>query len=165
LIRKKICLNKKKTCGIFTINSSCGIYLSFVEMMRKEGTKLVLKAIQEYFKLTKNEIAFCIYDNACKLSETFKMHNNIKELDSIKFYIDRLHLANHKKESCHTNFNINNCKDLDKINSEVCEQNFFILNHCKHISKQMNNFHYNFFYLCHFDDLNTKKLEIIKEKT
>lgn len=146
------------------MNSSCGFYLNFTEMMRKEGTKLVLKIIQDHFFITKNQLSYIIYDNACKLSKTFKYHNNIKELNSIKFYIDRFHLNNHKDEECHTVFNINKCKELEQFNSEVCEQNFYILNHCKHITKHMNNYHYNFFYLAHFDDLNQKNIEKILSK-
>ena len=133
-------------------------------MMRKEGTRMVVDVLKEYWTQTYNKISYFIYDNSCHLHSTFKIKNNIKELNNLKFYIDRLHLKNHKCEECQTKYNIKTCKDLDSINSEVCEQNFFTLNNFKHITKHMDFFHYNFFYLAIFDDLNQKKITLIKKK-
>ncbi len=58
---------------------------------------------------------------------------------------------------------MNNCPELKHINSEVVEQINYPTNKFKYITKHMDKYHYIFFYMKVFDDMNTSSmLENIK---
>jgi hypothetical protein len=153
---KPPCLNKKKTCGIFTAMRTCGTFVSFDEMIRSESTTEASQFLQEISTKTKSKISYVIYDNACKLKETFKKTNLINEIAGIKFYIDRFHQNNHKQTICKTELNMDYCSELNGYNSQACEQSYFKLNQYKHMCKHFTCGHYNFFFLWIFDQFNKR---------
>lgn len=75
LIDKDFNLNKRRTSGIIVGATSCGLILSFDEMIKSESLSLVSNFLFKNMLLSKKSFKYCIYDNACHLSEYIR--NNV----------------------------------------------------------------------------------------
>ena len=93
---------------------------------------LLLKDIPEHVR--RNKKFFLSYDNVCNLSNMklwreplpIKTFANLWQDNLIKI-IDSIHLHNHKRESCHKNFNPKILKEkLPDGNTMICEQTFCV---------------------------------------
>ncbi len=154
---KPMCIDKRKTAGILTFMTTCGTCINFDEMITHESLTSITEKIIETYRLTNNQFKYVIYDTACRLSVNFFKNNTIDELKEIKFYIDNFHLFNHKREECHTKFNIKTNPELEKYNTEACEQNYYTMSKYKHILKHMTPNHYSFFVLFLYCEINRRK--------
>ena len=99
---------------------------------------------------------FIIYDDACHLEESVQKYKNYQPLKKMKFYIDKFHLRGHRRKICKTKFNQKLNKEISHLNSEICEQNFSLMFKHKYMLKHMSKFHFNFFLICIYDNLNRK---------
>ena len=157
------CLNKKKTQGLIVFSTSCGVILDFKGLITHEGRKIIENSLIELIELNSfDSLKYVIYDNACNLYGYAKNHN-LRQLLNINFLLDRFHYKNYKRKVC-KDHSCYNRKELEKLNTQKCEQLFSLLKKFKEITKHMNKIHYDYFYLFLFDSLNERVIDkIIKE--
>jgi len=76
-------------------------------------------------------------------------------LDSLKKYIDRFHLKNHRNEQCKIDYNPDQDPSLNDINTEVCEQTNAWLKGFQSTVRQMNPYRFKVFmlYMCHLKNI------------
>lgn len=68
-------------------------------MISSESRKSVIELLKKTIEVTKTSYKYCIYDNGCHLDESVQAHFNTHEcLKDMKFYIDRFHQKNHKRQ-------------------------------------------------------------------
>lgn len=107
---------------------------------------------------------YLIYDNACHLDEFLRNANVIDKsergakINDFEFVIDRLHIKNHTRAICHTNYNPNLYDELFKINTVVCEETNYWLSGFKFIMKHMNADRFSFFLFIILEIYNNEKL-------
>jgi hypothetical protein len=148
--------------GIFTYSHACGIVINVNEMVLSEARFDILDELYRLTLISKKK--FVIYDDACHLDETVRKYARYRPFRNIKFFIDKFHLRNHKREICKTKFNQKLNENISHLNSEICEQNFSLMFKHKYMLKHMNKYHYNFFLLCVYNSLNEKISLKIKKK-
>ena len=98
-----------------------------------------------------------IYDDNCHLSrfalnKNAKTTNEITKLfaENVRKNIDRFHFVNHIDQWCIDNCDPNKVRELDGVNTEVCEQLFHKVN--SHLNcKSMNESKYFLFWLYNLD--------------
>jgi len=81
---------------------------------------------------------------------------------SLKHFIDKLHISNHKDPWCLTNCDPCKERELDGINTVACEKFNFWGDGFKHMVKHMNYPRFHFFLFVMFDFYNKQKLKILK---
>ena len=111
---------------------------------------LLLKEIPEHMRNSKRY--FFAYDNVCNLANMklwreplpIRSFPNLWKDNLIKI-IDSLHLHNHKRSSCHVNFNPNVLKkELPNANTMICEQTFTWLGRFKKILNSLPKHRFDF---------------------
>jgi len=132
--------------------------LNFLELIKSETQG---KNLEHLDQISGNkQIDFCIYDNGCHLDKYYQnnksKYDNLKD-QNIRFFVDRFHQRNHV-ESC-VGHNIDKESKMANLNSQKCEQLFYIINKHKHMVKHMGKYHFRFFFLCIFNSLNKKTIE------
>ncbi|RNA37027.1 hypothetical protein BpHYR1_017455 [Brachionus plicatilis] len=104
-----LCFNKKKTWGLLTGLAPCGLFISFCEIVIGESIKSLWEEVLK----------------SCQLHEhRAKHHNDDQRTNQLTFLIDSFHLSNHTRKKCHENHNLKKHKELEGINSQICEQTF-----------------------------------------
>ncbi|RNA23177.1 hypothetical protein BpHYR1_037880 [Brachionus plicatilis] len=111
-VDKDLCFNKRKTGGIVTGITSCGLILHFNEIVKEES----LSSLQY---------------NACHLSEYIDKHSDNISKELI-FLIDRFHLRNHTRDTCRVFYSCDNYGELNDLNTQTCEQIFSDISRYKH---------------------------------
>ena len=124
---------------VFPMISGGGIIHSWVHLYKSESPSQVAVFLISFFctllqslpdHIRKSKKYYFSYDNVCNLSN-MKLWRNplpIKSFpnlwtDNLVKIIDNLHLHNHVRESCRTNFNPNILKEvLPHGNTMICEQ-------------------------------------------
>ncbi len=147
------CVSKRRTSGILVTVFPCGTIINFMELNKSEGKILVSSFLKATDQILNNEIKYLCYDDACHIAGLNKSTLNQKT-----FVIDRFHIYNHQNK-CKTEYNCNNYPELDGINTEVCEQQFYLISRYKHQAKHMNKQRFNFFFIELFNLFNNNKLE------
>lgn len=143
----------------------CGLILGFNELITSESRTDVIEFLKNLFTITERAYEYCLYDNGCHLSESIQAnlaHNNI--LKDLKCYIDKFHLKNHVRTCCKTIYNPYNQTEIADIDTQICEQKFGTINKHKHAVKHMTKYHFIFFWLCIFENLNTKIVGTISKE-
>jgi hypothetical protein len=145
---------KTRTAGLLVAYRSCGYISNFSEMITGEGLIQSANLIENTNQF--GEIKNVCYDNGCHLDKHVNNKSYSYEIQTkeIKFFIDRFHIKNHNK-SC-VKYSCDNDSIVKKINSSVCEQQFYTLGKFKYISEHMSKLHFNFFYMMIFECLNKK---------
>jgi len=115
--------------------------------------------------LVDKEPEFIIYDDACRLrryiencyrlTPTPRLEHLIKK----KYVVDKLHIQGHTETWCHQNCHPSLFRELDDINTIVCEQLNFPLGQYKYIIKHMNVEHYSFYLYIIMNELNKIKID------
>jgi hypothetical protein len=154
ILSKKIIKTK---LGIICVAHSCGIFLNFNELSNSESKHEVNNLIEETIDISRQNYKFVIYDDACHLFEFINNRKLSFYTMNMRFFIDKFHQRNHKREVCKTVFNLNNNKQICHLNSVILEQNFAQIIRYKKSLRKMNKTHFNFLLLCCFDYLNTKR--------
>lgn len=75
------------------------------------------------------------------------------------FLIDRFHIKNHKAD-CFKHYNSNDIKILADINTQVCEQSYYLMNRFKNSTKHMTEASYYLHWLNYMNFKNTNKYNI-----
>lgn len=161
-VQKDLCLNKRKTGGIVVGASPCGLFLNFFEIIKGESISTICDNLLNIVELLGKNFEYCIYDNACHLSE-FVKKKNLTEFSKMKFIIDNFHIKNHKRPKCKLEFSSDNYFELKNINTQVCEQLFSKISKLKHNVKHMSKNHFIFYFIYIFHNLNLIKLNKIKK--
>ena len=129
---KRIC---RWNVGIFLGAYPCGIVPLWDELFECESISQVYGVFLEYLsqlpKYDMTRLTDLIYDDNCHLSR-FAQRKNLKTRNDItKFFaenvrksVDRFHFGNHTDQWCIENCDPNKIKDLDGVNTEICEQLF-----------------------------------------
>ena len=152
-INKEYFYNKNRTAGLILATHSCGIILSYNEMITSEGLTQIANLIESTIKIN-SSIKYVCYDTGCKLAAHVnnKEYNYSQCIKNLEFFIDRFHLGNHvkacQKFSCDTN------EIVKLINSSICESEFYTFGKYKHTVKHMTRYHYMFFFLMVFESYN-----------
>ena len=119
-----------------------------------------MNLLQKIFIITENDYEYCLYDNACHLAESIKAHKEVYPiLENLSCFIDKFHLKNHVRDCCHTTYNPYLNEQLNKINTQACEQKFSVINKHVYGAKHMSQHHFLFYFLCVFDSLNDKLMD------
>ena len=105
-----------------------------------------------------------MYDDACHLwrfaqgvykdNPTPRLKNFISKL----FIVDKLHIQGHDELWCDTHCNPRKFRELDEINTMVCEQQNYLIGGFKYILKHMQADTYNFYLYIYFNEFNKLKI-------
>ena len=167
---------KAKSYGVIYTMYNCGIILDFLEINLSEQVYVtllhwtnMLRKIQDLLSLPK----VFIYDNACSVWIYFKRRLHEKQtinptkvalfLDSCDLYIDRLHQKTHTRSMCLTERNINKRRDLDDVNTVICEQTNAWLKQYLNMLCNFSGERSRFYYLFLFHLLNCKRAAFSSE--
>jgi len=93
-------------------------------------------------------------ENCLKLNPTDRLLNFSKKT----FAVDKMHIKGHTEQWCLENCNPNNFKELNEVNTMVCEQINFTLGRYKYIMKHMSSGVYNFYLYIFLNELNKIKI-------
>ena len=120
--------------------------------------------MKQIFSLTNSQYKYCLYDNGCHLDESIQAHvNDHQILKDVSCYIDKFHLKNHVRDCCHTKYNPYKQPDFNELDTQICEQKFYIINKHKYAVKHMSKYNFLFYWLCILDSLNNKLLDKMKK--
>ena len=103
-----------------------------------------------------------VYDDVCHLASFAKNHVRLQTnetteyFSSLKFAIDKFHFKNHIDEFCHKNYNPRNVKELENVNTVICEHLFKDINQYKNC-KSMNEAHFFIYFFYNLDLHNLKR--------
>ena len=141
----------ERTAGMLYLFRSCGIRISHFEMYTAESLSLVYSSLIDLFYNSNKEnmLSGVVYDRACDLQPY--IHKLSKEGNHIasyfmkmRFVVDIFHAEKHtqpkcdiSKEECKYHPDLECFSNIRKMNMEVCEQGFHLLNCYKHITRNM----------------------------
>ena len=141
----------------------CGIISLFSELYGGEGVVQCHGILSNFFDANDHEVKKLIYDDACHLygfsckEELMSYSNGTKFMGQLDMKIDRLHIQNHTRPFCKKNLNPHLDKELDGVNTVVCEQTFTHFNKYKFV-KTMNPVRFHFMFLYMIDIHNMDKM-------
>jgi hypothetical protein len=103
--------------------------------------------------ITNNKLPkYFLYDDACHLLK-YMINNKLNEktkrgklLARHKHFVDKLHIQNHTNLWCLKYCHPSDERDLDNVNTVVCEQLNFWLSRFKHMTKHMSYNRFFFFF-------------------
>ena len=135
-----------------------------------EGCVQTHGILSDFFDANDHEVKKLVYDDACHLydfskkEELMSYSNGTKFMGQLDMKIDRLHIANHTRQFCKKYMNPHLGKELEGVNTVVCEQTFTHFNKYKFV-KTMNpaRFHFCFIYMVdlhNLDKINRLGLEL-----
>ena len=152
----------KTSAGIMVGAYPCGTIPLFDELYGVESVSQVYGILTDWIGETKPEhLSYILYDDACHLAPYGKEKSRAsyssatKTLSDLKFYVDKFHFKGHVSKTCHENYNPYSCKDLAKVNSQVCEQTFNFFNKFTQV-KGMNHHRFRLFFVYMIDLHNLK---------
>ena len=164
------CTKKTRTVGVLLGMWNCGIISSYRSLYGSEGIAQVFNFMLDVINISPESIPkFLAYDTACQLKQyslnqiTRLANNDIKSerlehLNEIKMIVDKFHFSGHTGKFCKEHCNPNEIPEINKLNTEACEQcNAWLYNY-KHILNNMNLVRFSFFLFCLLDDYNFAKL-------
>lgn len=167
---------KNRTRGVCLASYNCGFIVGFRELHFSESLSQISLMCLD---IITHSDQFCrfpeyiIYDNACHLRpyiENKKIKENHKDnkcalsLLSKKFFIDRMHLNNHKGKYCFEHCDMDTDPNLDNVNSQVVEQLNFWFSKFKHNLKHMNYVRYLFFIFIILNVYNNYRIYLYNKK-
>lgn len=143
---------KTRTRGVVIGAVNCGIIIGFRELYYSESINQIVLFCLDLISFANQMPSFIGYDDGCHLKKFIQkrqianLSDRGSKLSKMKIFVDRLHMINHKDAWCKENCNMDHERELDGINSMVCEELNFWLSRFKHNVKHMNNLRINFFY-------------------
>ena len=145
---------RRHTVGIFLGAFPCGIIGLWDELYGSESISQVYSVVLEYLSSLPHKIKTILYDDACHLVRYAKNQRDrnpeCKAMSEIPMYVDKFHFRNHIDPWCIANCDPTMIKDLDDINTPVCEQLFKKIN--RHTNcKSMNESRYFMFWMYNLD--------------
>ena len=155
---KRIC---RWNVGIFLGAYPCGIVPLWDELFGSESISQVYGVFIEYLSqlpaLEMNRLTDLIYDDNCHLArfalnKSEKCKNDVTDFfaKNVRKNVDRFHFGNHIDPWCIDNCDPNKVRELDGVNTEICEQLFRKVNSHSNC-KSMNESKYFLFWLYNLD--------------
>ena len=153
--------------GIFLGAFPCGVVPLWDELFECESIAQVYGVFVEYLSQLPVEeremLTDLIYDDSCHLAR-FATRKNLKDRNDVtRFFaekvrknVDRFHFGNHVDNWCQENCDPNKVRELDGVNTEICEQLFRKVNSHSNC-KSMNESRYFMFWLKNLDMHNLEK--------
>ena len=151
---------RRHTVGIFLGSYPCGIIGLWDEVYGSESISQVYSIVLEYLSSTKHNVRTILYDDACHIvcyaKNESEGNKECKAMSQIPMYVDKFHFRNHIDPWCIENCDPTKIKDLDDINTPICEQLFKKIN--RHTNcKSMNEPRYFMFWMY---NLNIHNLDV-----
>ncbi|XP_044168316.1 uncharacterized protein LOC122952504 [Acropora millepora] len=154
-----------RTAGTFFGMKPCGIILFVYELFISESKSQVYGILHDVLsKWGLEKIDRICYDDACHLKK-YCMNPKRKcltavaeRLANMDMVIDKMHFRNHVDNWCKTNCNPYDRKDLDGVDTEVCEQTFSWLSQYGKITRHMNQNRF-IFYIVNLCELRNRRVE------
>ena len=151
---KRIC---RWNVGIFLGTFPCGVVPLWDELFGSESTSQVYGVFIEYLSQLPEEerekLKDLIYDDNCHMAK-FALNNVKNEVTNffanVRKTIDKFHFVNHIDQWCIEHCDPYKVKDLDNVNTEICEQLFRKVNSHSNC-KSMNESRYFLFWLYNLD--------------
>ncbi|CAF1276353.1 unnamed protein product [Didymodactylos carnosus] len=167
-------MSRSTLYGILITLLNCGVIVSFEELYLCESTTRTLyhwiKTINNYSRSTTIIMPrYWIYDNACGILLTFnaRLRNQriiitpaVKQLQNMRFVIDRFHMENHKRPIYKIKTNPNKYHDLNDVNTQACEQLNAKLKRYQNAFSSYTDPKSRIFYLILFHEFNCKLTKI-----
>ena len=141
------------------------------ELFGSESTSQVYGVFIEYLSQLpvqeRERLQDLIYDDNCHLAR-FALRKELKEKNKVTDFfakkvrktIDKFHFVNHIDPWCIENCDPNKVKDLDDVNTEICEQLFRKVNSHSNC-KSMNESRYFLFWLYNLDLHNLEQEDLV----
>ena len=140
-----------RTAGMFYVMRSCGIWLSHLEKYTAESLSMVFLSLIDFFTAEpdQQQLTRIVYDRACDLDPYFQRlcreGNTVAErYATLRYIVDIFHCERHTQpkcvlgnEECRYHPDLPQFNDIRKMNMEICEQSFHLLNPLKHITRNM----------------------------
>jgi hypothetical protein len=145
---------RRHTVGLFLGAYPCGIVGLWDELYGSESISQVYSICLEYLSNVTHNIKIILYDDACHLVRYAKNQKDLNEqtkaMSNIQMYVDKFHFKNHIDPWCIENCDPNEIKDLEDVNTPICEQLFKKVNRHKNC-KSMNEARYFMFWMFNID--------------
>jgi hypothetical protein len=135
------------------------VFVSIETVYRSESKTQVVNFLVNILKVIGTVLEVICYDDMCHLAkfiEKRKDHNeHMSYLNTLRKYIDRFHLKNHRDENCKKIFDPDLDPSLKGVNTEVCEQTNAWLRGFQSTVRQMNPDRFKVFmlYMCHLHNV------------
>lgn len=145
---------------------NCGIISSFRTIYGTESVSQTCNLLLDVIDIIPNKFPnFLAFDTACQLKQytlnqvkRYEKEGMISErlnkLNSVKMVVDKFHFPGHVGKFCKSHCDPTKEKELDNINTEVCEQTNHWLSCYKHILNNMNVERFTFYLYCILEDHN-----------
>ena len=145
---------RRHTVGLFLGAFPCGIVGLWDELYGSESISQVYNVVLEYLASIPHSITTILYDDACHLvryaNNESKRNDECRKMGEIEMYVDKFHFRNHIDPWCVENCDPTKIKELDDINTPICEQLFKKIN--RHTNcKSMNEARYFMFWMYNLD--------------
>ena len=150
----------RHTVGILVGAYPCGIATLIDELYGCESLSQVYGIVVDHFskmsESSRDRLEELVYDDAChlkKFCEAEKRANRnefTRKLAEIGKRVDNFHFPNHVDAWCQQNCNPKDSKNLDGVNTPICEQLFSRLNRYTN-TKAMNEASFGLFFLYNLD--------------
>ena len=147
--KDKANLNKhaERTAGMLYFFRSCGIRISHYEMYTSESLSSVFTALNDTFIGKLHEISGIVYDRACDLLPYLRKlaaaGNDLAQIfENLRYIVDIFHAEKHTMPKCtigdpqclfHPDLDV--FSDVRKMNMEIAESSFHVLNCYKHSTR------------------------------
>ena len=148
---------RRHTVGLLVGAYPCGTIVIFDELYGSESISQVYGILIEYFSnLTDPTIKEFLYDDCCHMKRFAEKPTKANLNEITKFFadmskhVDKFHFKNHIDKWCQENCDPNEVKDLEGVNTPVCEQLFKKIN--QHANcKAMNGSRFFLFWIYLFE--------------
>lgn len=142
-------LNKheERTAGMLYLFRSCGIRIAHYEMYTSESLSSVFSSLNDTFAGEMNDISGIVYDRACDLQPYLRKlaasgNDHAYMFANLRFIVDIFHAEKHTMPKCtigdpqclyHPDLEM--FADVRKMNMEIAESSFHVLNCYKHSTR------------------------------
>lgn len=148
-----------RTAGILLGAWPCGTILMLGELFGAESKSQVYGFLHTFLKENAQSTAdlrFICYDDGCHLKKYAANTKRVNQtptatrLSSLNIVVDKMHFKGHIDPWCQENCNPYTFSELEKVDTEICEQIFSWMSKYARITQHMNRVHFLFFllYLC-----------------
>ena len=158
--------SRRHTVGLHIVTWPCGVIPDFGELFGSESITQVWAMICDFLgdmnEDKRNQLKAFLYDDACHLKPFSEKENQRKQSKSAEFFatlnkaVDKLHFRGHRGSYCQQECDPWKLKDLNDVNTPVCEQTFSWLNRYKNC-RNMNEGRFFLYFLYLIDMRNNEK--------
>ena len=158
--------SRRHTVGLHIVAWPCGIIPDFSELFGSESITQVWALLCDFFgdmePDKQKQLKAFVYDDMCHLKpfsekDSQKSQSEIAEFfATLKKAVDKLHFRGHKGAYCHKECDPWKLRELDEVNTVVCEQLFSWVNRFK-ACRNMNEARFFLYFLALIDMRNNDR--------